>query len=174
MHVVEERRASDEAVQIRPVAEDDWETVARIFNLYVERTFAAYPDEPVESSFFRDRHEANVDYPFVVAELERAVVGFAYLAPFHAAATMRRSATVTYFLDPDHTGMGIGSRLLSRLLEEGRNLGVDNVMAHVSSLNEASIRFHLQHGFTECGRFVGVGSKRGRPFDMVWLQRTIA
>lgn len=166
--------ASGSRVEIRPVVEDDWGVVTGIFNHYVEATFAAYPDEPVERSFFPDRHAAHPAFPFLVAVLDGAVVGFAYLAPFHAAATMRRSATVTYFLDPDHTGMGIGSRLLSRLLEEGRNLGVENVMAHVSSLNEASIRFHLQHGFTECGRFVGVGSKRGQPFDMVWLQRTTA
>ena len=50
-------------------------------------------------------------------------------------------------------------------------MGVDNFMAHISSLNEGSIRFHLRHGFTECGRFRRVGTKNGRDFDMVWMQR---
>ncbi len=165
------RGTGRDSVQLRPVAAGDWEAVTRIFNHYVEHTFAAYPDRPVGESFFRDRHAGNREYPFLVAELASDVVGFAYLAPFHGADTMRRSATVTYFLDPDHTGMGIGSRLLDRLLAEGRRIGIANFMAHVSSLNEASLRFHLRHGFSECGRFVGVGEKHGRPFDMVWLQR---
>jgi len=45
--------------------------------------------------------------------------------------------------------------------------------AHISSLNEGSIRFHLRHGFTECGRFRRVGRKRGQDFDMVWMQLTL-
>lgn len=160
-----------DGVQLRPVAAGDWEAVARIFNHYVEHTFSAYPDRPVDESLFRDRYGTHQEYPFLVAELDGAVVGFAYLAPFHGAGTMRRSATVTYFLDPDHTGVGIGSRLLDRLLGDGCRIGIANFMAHVSSLNDASIRFHLRHGFSECGRFVGVGEKHGRLFDMVWLQR---
>jgi phosphinothricin acetyltransferase len=51
-------------------------------------------------------------------------------------------------------------------------MGVDTFLAHISSLNEGSIRFHLRHGFTECGRFRCVGRKRGHDFDMVWMQLT--
>jgi phosphinothricin acetyltransferase len=43
-------------------------------------------------------------------------------------------------------------------------------MAHISSLNEGSIRFHAARGFCECGRFRNIGIKHGRPFDMVWMQ----
>ncbi len=51
-----------------------------------------------------------------------------------------------------------------------KTLGITNFMAHVSSLNPGSVRFHLAHGFTDCGRFLNVGVKNGRSFDMVWLQ----
>jgi phosphinothricin acetyltransferase len=157
--------------EIRPVKKRDWSEITRIFNHFVAESFAAYPDQPVEESFFRDLRAANRKFSFVVAEISGKVVGFAYLAPFHPASTMRRSATITYFLDPDHTGKGLGSVLLDHLLEEGRNRGIKNFMAHVSSLNEGSIQFHLKHGFVECGRFEAVGEKHGRSFDMVWLQR---
>ena len=43
-------------------------------------------------------------------------------------------------------------------------------LAHISSANQASIRFHSRHGFTECGRFREVGEKHGTVFDMVWMQ----
>lgn len=156
---------------IRPVQDDDWPLVAAIFNHFVVNSPAAYPDRPVGPEFFRDRYRATPEYAFIVVETEGAPVGFAYLSPFHPVPTMRRSAQVTYFILPNHTGQGLGERLLDLLLEQGRAMDVDNFVAHVSSLNEGSIRFHTRHGFTECGRFRRVGTKHGQDFDMVWLQR---
>ena len=156
---------------IRSVIESDWDPIAAIFNHFVTESFAAYPDRPVEVKIFRDRHGAHPMFPFVVAEIEGEVVGFAYLSPFHPASTMRQTANLTYFLHPDFTGGGIGTAFLEHLLETGRTLGIINFIAHISSENPGSIRFHLKHGFTECGRFINVGVKNGRSFDMVWLQK---
>jgi L-amino acid N-acyltransferase YncA len=158
-------------IRLRAVAEGDWEPITEIFNLFVADSFAAYPDQPVDESFFRDRRNINPTYPFVVAERRDLVVGFAYLSPFHSVSTMRRTAILTYFLHPEHTGQGIGTTVLEHLLQAGKNIGLNNFLAHVSSLNPGSIRFHLKHGFSECGRFLDVGEKNGRPFDMVWLQK---
>jgi phosphinothricin acetyltransferase len=155
---------------IRPVSDADWPTVTAIFNHFVEHSFAAYNDEPVDVTFFRERHSANPELPFVVVEHDDRVVGFAYLSPYHSAATMRRTACLTYFLRPEATGLGIGSRLLEHLLEAGAASGIRNFLAHISSHNNGSIRFHLKHGFRECGRFVDVGKKNGQVFDQVWLQ----
>ena len=156
---------------IRPVSDDDWPVVTAIFNHFVVNSPAAYPDTPVQPGFLRDRHRAAPEYPFVVVEVDGRIVGFAYLSAVHLVATMRRSAQVTYFILPNHTGHGLGGRLLELLLEAGRAMGVDNFMAHISSLNEGSIRFHERHGFTECGRFRRIGTKNGEDFDMVWMQR---
>ena len=156
---------------IRPVEETDWQTITEIFNHFVENSHAAYPEEPVDDGFFRAKHLKAPDYPFTVAALEDEVVGFAYLAPFQPAPTMRRSAMLTYFIHPDHTGRRLGGRFLDFLMEEGRRLGVTNFLAHISSANHGSIRFHEKHGFTECGRFLEIGVKGGRNFDMVWMQR---
>lgn len=156
---------------LRAVAEADWDAVTAIFNDSVTDSFAAYPDQPVDGSFFRDRRNSNPHYPFVVAEIDGTVVGFAYLSPFHSVSTMRHTATLTYFLRPGYTGRGIGTQLLEHLLQAGDTIGLTNFLAHVSSLNPGSIRFHLKNGFTECGRFFEVGEKNGHPFDMVWLQK---
>jgi phosphinothricin acetyltransferase len=157
--------------RIRSVLDADWKPIAAIFNHFVTDSFAAYPDQPVDESFFRDRHVANPLLPFVVAENRGRVVGFAYLSPFHPASTMRQSASITYFIHPEFTGMGIGTAFLEHLLEAGSALGITNFLAHISSLNTGSIRFHQRHGFTECGRFIDVGRKLDQSFDMVWLQR---
>jgi L-amino acid N-acyltransferase YncA len=156
---------------IRPVSEPDWNPITAIFNYFVTESFAAYPNQPVDAAFFRDRHAAHPMFPFVVAEIEGEVVGFAYLSPFHPVPTMRQTANLTYFLHPEFTGRGIGATLLEHLLEAGKTLSITNFMAHVSSLNPGSVRFHLAHGFTYCVRFLIVGVKNGRSFDMVWLQK---
>ena len=156
---------------IRPVQEADWPVIAAIFNHFVVNSPAAYPDRPVEPEFFRDRHSKLSGFPFVVVEADERAVGFAYLSPVHPVPTMARSAQLTYFILPNHTGHGLGSRLLEMLMERGRAMGIDNFMAHISSLNEGSIRFHERHGFTECGRFQRIGTKVGQDFDMVWMQR---
>ena len=157
--------------RIRSVSEADWEPIAEIYNHYVASSFAAYPDQPVDEPAFRERQAANPRFPFFVAEVQGRVVGFACLSPFHPASTMRHSGTLTYFVRPEYTGQGIGAAFLERLLQAGSTLGITNFFAHVSSLNPGSIRFHLAHGFIECGRLVNVGVKNGEPFDMVWLQR---
>jgi L-amino acid N-acyltransferase YncA len=122
-------------IRLRAVAEGDWEPITEIFNLFVADSFAAYPDQPVDESFFRDRRNINPTYPFVVAERRDLVVGFAYLSPFHSVSTMRRTAILTYFLHPEHTGQGIGTTVLEHLLQAGKNIGLNNFLAHVSSLN---------------------------------------
>jgi L-amino acid N-acyltransferase YncA len=157
--------------QIRAVEDRDWEVITAIFNHYVAESYAAYPDQPVDEDFFRDRQTAHSEYPFVVAEELEGVVGFAYLSPFHPVPTMRHTASLTYFIHPEHTGRGLGKIFLEHLLEAGKKIGITNFMAHISSGNEGSIRFHLRNGFTECGRFANVGFKKGRRFDMVWMQR---
>ena len=156
---------------IRPVQHADWPAIRDIFNHYVATSPAAYPEEPVGADFFQAKHRAGPEYPFLVVDTGETVVGFAYLSALHPVATMRRSAQLTYFIHPDHTGVGLGGRLLDILIERGREMGIDTFLAHISSLNEGSIRFHTSRGFTECGRFRRIGTKHGHDFDLVWMQR---
>lgn len=159
---------------IRDVEQNDWPVVSAIFNHYVAASFAAYNDQPVAEHFFQERWAAHPEYPFLVAEVAEQVVGFAFLAPFHPAPTMKHSATLTYFIHPDHTGRGIGQQFLDALIAQGQRLGIGNYLAHISSLNPGSLNFHLRNGFVECGRMVQVGIKKGKPFDMVWVQKRLS
>jgi phosphinothricin acetyltransferase len=160
--------------EFEPLAGADRSAVVRVFNYFVERSFAAYPSEPVSEEFFDRILGMSMGYPAVVVKAANGeTAGFGFLHPYHPAATFSRTAEVTYFLLPEHTGRGLGSRMLSIFVDAARAKGIDNLLASVSSLNEQSLRFHRKHGFECCGVLRSIGRKAGRDFDVVWLQKRI-
>jgi L-amino acid N-acyltransferase YncA len=157
---------------LREVSDKDQTAVVEIFNHFVETSFAAYPSEPAGFSFFRNLCMMAEGYPFYVIETsDGEVVGFGLLHRYHSAETLRRTAELTYFILPEHTRRGLGGRLLEIFIGEARKMGIDNLLASISSQNQISLDFHRMHGFSECGRFHRVGQKFGEVFDVVWMQR---
>lgn len=149
-------------------------SVIDIFNHFVEHSFAAYPQEPLDYVRFDRFLDMAKGYPSAVVKTDSSgIVGFAFLHPFLPSATFKRTAEITYFLLPEHTRQGLGTTLLNRFTEEARRLGVDNLLANISSRNQISLDFHRNHGFVECGRFRDVGLKFGQTFDVVWMQKRI-
>ena len=146
--------------------------VIDIFNHFIRHSHAAFPTEPVDYSFFDHFLEMSRGYPAVVVrDAAQQVVGFAFLRPHHPADTLRRAAEITYFILPEHTRQGLGSAILELFMEQAGPMGIDTFLAAISSKNEASLRFHLQNGFREAGRFAKIGRKFGEDFDVVWLQK---
>ena len=161
--------------QLAPLAEADRAAVAAIFNHFVEHSFAAYPEETVGNEFLDRVLALSKGYPAVSVKTDAGkLVGFGFMRAYHPAATFLRTAEVAYFLLPEHTGRGLGLRLLEHFIQEARALGIDNLLASVSSLNEQSLRFHAKAGFECCGRFPAVGRKSGRDFDVVWFQKRLS
>jgi phosphinothricin acetyltransferase len=159
---------------IRPALDSDAAAITAIYNHFATNSFAAYPSRPIDKTFFERFKAMAVGYPFYVIETpEKDVIGFGQLRPYHPADTMRQTAEITYFILPEHTGHGLGTRLLLMLEDEARHRGIKNILASVSSLNAQSLSFHLKHGFAECGRFRCVGIKFNEEFDVVWMQKFI-
>lgn len=159
---------------LEPMAEDHGRAVIDIFNHFVTRSFAAYPDQPVPYEFFARLQQMTQGYPAYVAMVDPGqVVGFGFLRPFHPANTLQRTAEVSYFISPEFTNLGIGKALLNRLIREAVPRGIDSLVASISSRNDQSIAFHRRNGFRDCGRFERAGRKNGEDFDIVWMQRHI-
>lgn len=158
---------------IDTVKDKDARVVIDIFNHYVKNTFAAYPEEAVPYQSFELLRSTAEGYPFLVARDEKAAFGFAMLRPHSPFAAFSRTAEVSCFVAPEQTGKGIGSQLYHRLLHESREKGLRTILAGISSLNPKSLAFHERMGFVQCGRFLNVGRKWGKDFDVVWMQKTI-
>ncbi len=149
--------------------------VIDIFNFFVKNGFAAYPDTEVDYGFFDRLLEMAKGYPAVAAkDTTGRIVGFGLLRPFHFAGTFKRTAEVSYFLLPETTRQGLGTMILETLIGEAKKLGIDSILASISSRNVESINFHVKRGFFECGRFKEVGRKFGQDFDVVWMQKRLS
>jgi L-amino acid N-acyltransferase YncA len=160
--------------RFEPMTEEHRQAVVGIFNDYVANSFAAYPDTPVPLGFFDKMLEMAEGYCAIVATGDDGrVIGYGMLRPYHFASTLKRTAELTYFLKSDCTRQGVGKAMLDFLVREAKRLGIDNLTASVSSLNPASIAFHLKNGFVECGRFSRVGRKFDQDFDVLWFQRRL-
>ncbi len=158
-------------IVIRPAGEADREAVMKIFNHYAAGSYAAYPEGPVPDRMFTLMSEEAI--AFVVAESAGTVIGFGLLKPFMPFSAFRAAATASYFVGQGYTRGGTGTRILQYLETKAKEAGVTALVVHISSKNDASIRFHLRNGFTEAGRLLSVGKKFGEPFDIVWMQKTL-
>jgi L-amino acid N-acyltransferase YncA len=159
---------------ISPIAGEDRESIMDIFNHYIENSFAAYPENKLPYQAFDMLLEMSKGYPTgSIRNQEGRIVGFGMLRRHNPMPTFSQTAEVTYFIHPDHTGRGLGGMLLAFLEKEGRERGIKNILANISSLNPRSIEFHQKNGFIECGRFKRVGRKRDLEFDTVWMQKIL-
>jgi len=159
---------------IRPITDEDREAMIDIFNYYVEHSFAAFPENRLSYQAFAVFRQTAHGYPSgVIADQNGTAVGFGMLRAHNPMPVFSRTAEWTCFIDKGHTGVGLGKTMLEFLESGGRQMGITNLLAHISSLNEASIRFHLKHGFAECGRFENVGKKNGLLFSSVWMQKIL-
>lgn len=148
--------------------------VMAIFAHYIENSFAAY----ATAMWSEERFNLILNGPDILTALiieneNNRVLGFGLLKKFHPGDAIKRTAELTYFLDPECTRKGLGKALLETLAAEAKNAGVDNLVASVSSKNEPSIRFHKNNGFEQAGRIRDAGFKFGEDFDIVLFQKKI-
>jgi len=148
-------------------------SVMNIFNYYIENSFSAYPEKRLPNETFSNFLEISHYYPAYTVKSDDKVVGFCLLRPYNRFPVFIETAEVSYFIDKDYIGKGIGSKMLIHLEEAAMRMGVKKLLADISSRNEESIKFHLKHGFTQCGRFHNVGKKLGKHFDVVWMEKDL-
>jgi len=160
---------------LEPMAASHRQPVIDIFNHFIRHSHAAFLSEPVDYEFFDYFLKMCQGYPsLVVRTAAQQVVGFAFLRPHCSADTFRRAAEITYFILPEHTRQGLGTAILELFVEQAGPLGIDTILACVSSKNLDSLKFHGKNGFRECGRFLKIGRKFGEDFDVVWLQKRLS
>lgn len=159
---------------IRPYQENDFYAIHRIYNYFIEYSYAAFSEKPVSLEYINNYLESMKDHPVLMVINENKTVGYGFLRPIMPHDNMRRTAYIGYFLMPNSTGLGFGTQLMDQLCEEGKEMGISQIIAQISSLNDASINFHQKHRFVEVGRIPDAGIKWERTFDIVYMRKVLA
>ena len=159
---------------VRDATLDDATALAEIYNHYVRHTIATFEVEDATEQDVIKRYEALTErYPWLVAEEEGLVVGYAFSRPWHVRAAYRHTAELSIFLRDGHTGAGHGTRLYEAMLELLPDRDVHVAIGGVSLPNEASVALHEKFGFEKVAHFREVGFKLGRWIDVGYWQKTL-
>jgi L-amino acid N-acyltransferase YncA len=137
---------------------------------------ASFELEPPDEAEIQRRYEAlrARDYPYLVAELERTIVGYAYAGPYRARPAYRFAVESSVYIAPGLQRRGYGRVLLERLITEAQANGFRQMIAVIGdTANTASIELHRAVGFRMVGMFDNVGYKFGRWLDTVLMQRPL-
>ena len=162
-------------LSIRNVTEQDAEAIAAIYAHHVLHGTASYDTEPpsVADTLAKIRRMAASSWPFLVGEIDGALVGYAYATQLRDRAGYRFTAEDSIYVHPEWTGRGIGKALLSELLRRSEKCGFRTMIAVVGGAEPSSVALHASLGFEQVGRLKRVGFKFGRWLDTVYMQRDL-
>lgn len=163
-------------LHIRNAIPADAEAVAAIYGHHVLWGTGTFEENPPSVAEMADRLDKvqSRGWPWLVAEKDGQVLGYAYAAQFRDRAAYRFAAEDSIYIHPDHMGMGVGRALLDTLMVASKESGFERMFAVIGdSDNAGSIRLHLAANFTHCGQLDKAGFKFGRYLDVVFMQREI-
>jgi len=161
---------------IRDARPDDIAAIARIYADAVIHGTASFELEPPTEAEMARRMEALLakHYPYLVAERDGAVVGYAYAGPYRDRRAYDWCVEVTVYVAREFHRQGIGCLLLTRLVAKAEALGYRQIIGVIGdSANTGSVAVHAAAGFRLIGTFQSIGFKHGRWLDTVMMQRAL-
>lgn len=154
-------------MNIRKVELDDAAQIAEVYNYYIQNTHQTFETEPLSADEMRERIAEIIEkYPYVVAEEDGEIWGYAYATQFKLRQAYAYSAEVSIYVKNAAKQKGIGTRLYEKLFDELAETNIHAMVAGISLPNDASVKFHEKLGFTKVAHFRQIGYKLGRWVDV--------
>jgi phosphinothricin acetyltransferase len=158
-------------VTVRPALLADAEPIGRIYNYYIEATTVTFEEQAVSTAEIARRiAEITNGFPWLVAEADGAIAGYAYARPWQTRSAYRFTVESTVYLAHESTGRGIGSELYAALLADLRTRGLHCAVGGIALPNDASVALHEKLGFEKIAHFKEVGWKFGQWVDVGYWQ----
>lgn len=152
---------------IREVMKADSAGIIQIYNYYVENTSISFEEKPVTQQEMERRIGAVTQgYPWLVYEESGEVLGYAYINRWKERSAYRFTAETTIYVEKSRAGQGIGSKLLSVLLDRARAMGLHALIAVIAQPNKKSVALHEKFGFKKVAHFAQVGFKNDHWVDV--------
>ena len=155
--------------------ERDAAACAAVYAPSVAGSAASFEDVPPDGPEFARRIVAiSTRYPWLVAEEDGQVMGFAYASEHRERAAYRWAAESAVYVVEAHRGRGVGKRLYAVLFDLLARQGIRTVCAGITLPNPASVALHESCGFEPVGIYRRIGYKLGRWHDVGWWELELA
>ena len=153
----------------------DADAVAAIYRPAVISSVASFEEIAPDGVEMAERMRATLERtPWLVAEDEGRIVGYAYAGRHHERPGYRWSVDMSVYVADEFQGRGIGRLLYDELLPILRRQGFVNVYAGIALPNPASVALHERIGMRLVGVYEGVGFKFGAWHDVAWYGLRLA
>lgn len=170
-----------EKVNIRIAAEEDAGELLSIYAPYVRDTAITFEYEvPTVEEFSVRIRKVLERFPYLVAERNGKIVGYAYASPFHSRAAYQWGVETSIYVDKNCKRAGVGGKLHEALENILREQGILNLNACIAypreedeHLDKNSVEFHEHLGYRMVGEFESCGYKFNRWYNMVWMEKHI-
>jgi L-amino acid N-acyltransferase len=143
------------------------EHIGSITNIYNEAVLNSTATFDTEVKSVEEQrlwfNEHSDKYPILVAKENDLIIGWASLSRWSGRCAYADTAEISIYIKDNYRGKGIGTKLLQKVLEEGRNGGLHTVLARIVEGSDASIRLHKKAGF----EYIGIMKEVGKKFDML-------
>ena len=168
-------------IRIRAATTADAEQLLAIYAPYVSKTAMTFEYETPSLAAFQERIENTLKrYPYIVAEKNGEILGYAYTGAFVGRAAYDWAAEVSIYLKESRRGIGLGRMLYGALEELSKAQHILNLNACIgypehedTYLTRNSVQFHAHLGYAIVGRFHKCGYKFGTWYDMVWMEKLL-
>lgn len=164
------------AILVRASRDGDVPAIAAIYGHHVLTGLASFEEiAPSVEEMARRREDILArGYPYLTAEAEGRVVGYAYCSQYRQRPGYRYSVENSIYVEQSLARAGVGSALLPQLISAATSFGARQMIAVIGdSANAASILLHQHFGFRHVGIIEAVGFKLGRWVDSVIMQRAL-
>ena len=166
---------------LRMATEKDASALLEIYRPYVEQTAITFEyDVPTVEEFARRIRHTLERYPYLVAEENGAVIGYAYVSPFKERAAYDWAVETSIYVKMGLSGKGYGKQLydaLERLLKAQNILNLNACIAYTehedAHLDNNSTHFHEHLGYKLVGSFHQCGYKFGTWYDIIWMEKML-
>ncbi len=153
---------------------DDTKQILSIYKYYIEKTAITFEyDVPSEVDFAMRVKTISDAYPYIVATLNKKVIGYAYATKFRERKAYDWAVETSVYIDKKHKGKGLGKKLYTKLLELLTAQGFVMAYACVTCPNFTSDALHSSLGFTKVGIFSNSGYKFDNWHDIVWYEKQL-
>ncbi|MET0338926.1 MAG: N-acetyltransferase family protein [Caulobacter sp.] len=163
-------------MNIRPATAADAPAIAEIYADACLNGFGTFEEVPPSADEIVTRMTGvqSRGLPYLVAEEDGEILGYAYAGPFRLRAAYRYTVEDSVYISPKAKGRGVGRAVLGAVLDACAAMGLRQVMAIIGDTDNAgSIGLHKAMGFEPVGTFRDVGFKQERWVDIVLMQKSL-